>query len=157
MSSTVTVRLSVYQVSPMASSDMRRRKGCVSILCFGAPGTYWPVIAAIMVGEDWIAVREGFPVAAVLSELAAIAGSPPRIVQRINDFHVVAALVAAGHGVALLPRYTALGHPGLRLVPLAGNPAARQVDALVRPDHAQRHVVRRVLDELLVVAGALGA
>ncbi|WP_258724285.1 LysR family transcriptional regulator [Cellulomonas sp. NS3] len=104
---------------------------------------------ADLAGEDWIAVREGFPVAAVLNELAALAGSPPRIVQRINDFHVVEALVAAGHGISLLPRYTSGAAPDrLCLVPLAGVRAGRRIDALLRPDRAERLVVQRVLGEL---------
>lgn len=104
---------------------------------------------ADLADEDWITVREGFPVAAVLDELAALAGSPPRIVQRINDFHVVEALVAAGHGISLLPRYTSGAAPGrLRLVPLAGVRAGRRIDALLRPDRAERLVVQRVLGEL---------
>ena len=67
------------------------------------------------------------------------------------------ALVAAGHGVALLPRHTSGDQPGVRLVPIAGTPVARQVDALLRPDRAERRVVRRVLDELVVVARGLEA
>jgi DNA-binding transcriptional LysR family regulator len=102
--------------------------------------------------EDWIMVHEGFPVAAVLDAIAAKAGREPRIVQRINDFNVVAALVAAGHGVSLLPRYTAGSHPGVRLVPLVGVAAGRRIDALLRPDRAERLVVRRVLDELVGLA-----
>jgi len=104
---------------------------------------------ADLAGEDWITVREGFPVAAVLDELATLAGSPPRIVQRINDFHVVEALVAARHGISLLPRYTSGTAPDrLRLVPLAGVRAGRRIDALLRPDRAERLVVQRVLGEL---------
>lgn len=104
---------------------------------------------ADLADEDWITVREGFPVAAVLDELAVLAGSPPRIVQRINDFHVVEALVAAGHGISLLPRYTSGAVPDrLRLVPLAGVRAGRRIDALLRPDRAERLVVQRVLGEL---------
>jgi DNA-binding transcriptional LysR family regulator len=102
--------------------------------------------------EDWIMVREGFPVAAVLEAVSVQAGRVPRVVQRINDFHVVAALVAAGHGVSLLPRYTAGSHPGVRLVPLVGVAAGRRIDALLRPDRAERLVVRRVLDELVALA-----
>jgi DNA-binding transcriptional LysR family regulator len=105
--------------------------------------------------EDWISVRQGFPVAALLDSVTTAAGGTPRVRHRINDFHVVAALVAAGHGVALLPRYTGAGHRGVSLVPLAGAPAARQIDALVRRDRAERHVVRCVLDELVVVAGSV--
>ena len=105
-----------------------------------------------LVDEAWIMVREGFPVAAVLDAVAARAGRALRVVHRINDFHVVAAFVAAGHGVSLLPRYTAGSHPGVRLVPLDGVPAGRRIDALLRPDRAERLVVRRVLDELVAVA-----
>lgn len=100
--------------------------------------------------EPWIAVREGFPVAGVLDAVARSAGTPPRVVQRINDFRVVEGLVAAGHGVSLLPRWSTDDRGGERfaLVPLAGVPAARLVDALLRPDRAERRVVRRVLDAL---------
>jgi DNA-binding transcriptional LysR family regulator len=105
------------------------------------------VTSSDLVDEQWITVREGFPVAPVLH---AVAGqhSPARIVQRINDFHVVLALVASGHGLALLPRYTCGRHPEVRLVPLTGVRAGRLVDALVRPDKAERPLVRLVLDEL---------
>ncbi|HEY0186779.1 MAG TPA: LysR family transcriptional regulator [Cellulomonas sp.] len=101
---------------------------------------------ADLADADWIAVREGFPVAGVLA--AVTAGTPPRVVQRINDFGVVEALVAAGHGIALLPRYTSGRRPGVRLVPLTGVRAGRRIDALLRPDRAERLVVRRVLAAL---------
>jgi DNA-binding transcriptional LysR family regulator len=111
---------------------------------------------ADLVGEDWIAVKAGFPVAQVLDAVAAGSGVPPRITHRINDFNVVEALVAAGHGISLLPRYTAGRRPGVRLVPLIGVRAGRRVDALVRPDHAERLVVRTVLDELVALAAEIG-
>ncbi|MGN8245087.1 LysR family transcriptional regulator [Cellulomonas soli] len=110
---------------------------------------------ADLVGEDWIAVRDGFPVATVLAAVATTSGGAPRIVHRINDFHVVEAFVAAGHGIALLPRYTSGTDPRVRLVPLAGVRAGRRIDALVRPDRAERLVVRRVLAELEDLAGAV--
>ncbi|MBB3083868.1 LysR family transcriptional regulator [Geodermatophilus sabuli] len=109
-----------------------------------------------LVGQDWITVREGFPVATVLDAVAARSGTAPRITHRINDFTVVEALVAAGHGISLLPRYSCGGHPGVRLLPLAGVRAGRRVDALLRRDHAERLVVRRVLDELVAVAAGIG-
>jgi DNA-binding transcriptional LysR family regulator len=107
--------------------------------------------------EDWIAVREGFPVADVLGAVAAASGTAPRIAHRINDFSVAEALVAAGHGVSLLPRFTGGGHPGVRLLPLRGVRAGRTVDALLRPDTAERLVVRRVLDALVAVAAEASA
>ncbi len=104
----------------------------------------------------WIAVREGFPVATVLAAVGARSGAAPRIVHRVNDFHVVEALVEAGHGVSLLPRYTFGGGARVRLVPLAGVRAGRRIDALLRRDRAERVVVRRVLDELRALATELG-
>src|SRR5665647_1222705 len=103
----------------------------------------------------WIAVREGFPVATVLAAVATRSGSGPRITHRINDFHVAEAFVAAGHGIALLPRYTSGREPGVRLVPLIGVRAGRRIDALVRVDRAERLVVRRVLDELQALAAEI--
>ena len=108
-----------------------------------------------LVGEDWITVREGFPVATVLDAVAARSGTPVRITHRINDFPVVESLVAAGHGISLLPRYTSGHHAGVRLLPLTGVRAGRRVDALLRPDTAERVVVQRVLDELVALAGQL--
>ncbi|GEK23364.1 LysR family transcriptional regulator [Cellulomonas xylanilytica] len=105
----------------------------------------------------WVAVREGFPVATVLGAVGARSGSAPRIVHRINDFHVVEALVEAGHGVSLLPRYTFGGGARVRLVPLAGVRAGRRIDALLRRDRAERLVVRRVLDELRALAADIGS
>jgi DNA-binding transcriptional LysR family regulator len=110
---------------------------------------------ADLVDEDWIAVKVGFPVAQLLDAVTAGSGAVPRVAHRINDFGVVEALVAGGHGIALLPRYTAGRRPGVRLVPLAGVRAGRRIDALVRPDHAERLVVRRVLDELVDLAAGL--
>lgn len=112
---------------------------------------------AELAGQRWIAVQEGFPVAGVLDRVAAVAGSPARVVQRFNDFGVVEALVAAGHGISLLPRYTAGGRPGVRLVPLAGVGAARRIEALTTPERAARRVVRVVLDELRAEAAAITA
>ncbi len=101
-----------------------------------------------LAGESWITVREGFPVAHVLDAVATRSGDSPRIVQRINDFHVVEALVAAGHGVSLLPRYTTDHGGRFRLVPLVGVAAGRRIDALLRPDRAERRLVGEVLELL---------
>ncbi len=108
-----------------------------------------------LVDEEWIAVREGFPVATVLAAVATRSGAAPRITHRINDFHVAEALVAAGHGIALLPRYTSGREPGVQMVPLTGVRAGRRIDALVRVDRAERLVVRRVLEELTALAAEI--
>ncbi|WP_426594295.1 LysR family transcriptional regulator [Cellulomonas sp. McL0617] len=108
-----------------------------------------------LAGADWISVRDGFPIASLVREVVARSGAPARIVHRVNDFHVTEAFVAAGHGIALLPRYTFGGSTRIRLVPLAEVLAGRRIDALLRRDRAERLVVRRVVHELQSVAAAI--
>ena len=87
----------------------------------------------------------GWPVDDVLRALAVQTGTSPRIVQRINDFSVTEELVAAGVGIALLPRYSTDDRGGRRLArrPVAGVRAARVVEAVLRTSTAQRPRWRR--------------
>lgn len=103
-----------------------------------------------LVGEPWISVQEGFPVDDVLRSIALRTGTEPKVVQRINDFAVTEQLVAAGLGVALLPRYSTDDRGGRRLVrrELAGVRAARHVEAVARRSALARPAVRAVLDAL---------
>src|SRR5699024_608626 len=91
----------------------------------------------------------------VLAAVATRSGSAPRITHRINDFHVAEAMVAAGHGISLLPRYTSGRGPGVRLVPLAGGRAGRRLAALARAARAARLGVRHALAELTALAAEL--
>lgn len=69
--------------------------------------------------ERWISVDFGFPVDDVLRSLTVRTGVRPVVVQRINDFRITERLVAAGHGIALLPRYTMDTRRGSGLIGLA--------------------------------------
>ena len=115
-----------------------------------ARSAVWP---ADLVGQEWISVRVGFPIASLVTE---VAGPTPRVVHRVNDFHVTEALVGAGHGISLLPRYTFGASSRTRLIPLEGVRAARRIDALLRRDRAERLVVQRVLHELRTLAATIG-
>ena len=81
------------------------------------------------------------------------------MVQRINDFAVTEELVAAGRGIALLPRYSTADRGGRRLVcrPLAGVRAGRLVEAVLRTSTAERPAVGTVLDALRAEARSLTA
>ena len=107
--------------------------------------------------EPWISVLVGFPVDDVLRSIAVRTGTTPRVVQRINDFSVTEELVAAGRGIALLPRYSTDDRGGRRLVrrTLAGVRAARLVEAVLRTSTAQRPAVTTVLDALRAEADAV--
>lgn len=106
-----------------------------------------------LVDELWIGVPEGYPFDRVLRQIEVANGSPARIGQRFLDNSIVEAVVAARHGIAILPRYTTSTHGrGLVTKPLGGVRAIRQISALLRPDRAERPSVRRVVDELRVTA-----
>jgi len=102
-----------------------------------------------LVDEIWIGIPDGFPYDRVLRQIEVANGSPARIGQRFVDNGIVEAVVAGGHGIAVLPRYTTNDHEnGLITRPLSGIRATRQISALMRPDRAERPSVRRVVEEL---------
>jgi DNA-binding transcriptional LysR family regulator len=112
-----------------------------------------------LAGEDWISVEVGWPFDNVLRSLALATGATPRVVQRINDLSVIEELVAAGHGIALLPRYSTDHRGGRRLIcrPLAGVRAGRLVEAVLRTSTAERPAVATVLDALRAEAASIVA
>ncbi|MGY3565738.1 LysR family transcriptional regulator [Sinomonas sp. RB5] len=101
-------------------------------------------------GERWVSSRIGYSPADVLSAIGAVASVSPEVAHRINDYSTVAAVVAGGGGLGLLPRYTAtIGLPaGVVLRPLAGIGTQRSIDLLIRPENARRRSVQRVTDAL---------
>ncbi len=101
-----------------------------------------------LVGTTWIAVPRGFPFDSVLLAVEAVTGRPLTRRLRLVDNRLVESLVAAGEGLALLPRFTTRPHPGTVLRPLAGVNARRALVALARPDHFARRAVRTVVDHL---------
>ena len=105
--------------------------------------------------EPWIGVHEGFPLVAPLEAIAAAGGRPMTVSHRINDLTVAASLVAAGAGLALMPRHTAPVRPDVVLRPLSDITLARHVDALVRPERAYRSTVTTVLAALARAADQL--
>ncbi|GAB3265129.1 LysR family transcriptional regulator [Arthrobacter pigmenti] len=107
-----------------------------------------------VVDYTWIGVPEGFPFDAILTQVEAKTGRRVTRSQRYPDLRVMEALVSAGHGLAFLPRYTALssGGPGYVLRPLEGVRASRSIVALVRTDIAERTTIRQALGMLKRVA-----
>jgi len=105
-----------------------------------------------VVDQDWIAVPEGYPFDTVRRDIEAATSRSMHVVQRIIDNRVVEALVAAGHGIAVLPRFTSRLNDRFVLRPLVGISAARAVIALSRPDKAQRGAVQQVMRTLHTVS-----
>ena len=113
---------------------------------------------ADLVDELWVGVPLGFPYDRILRQIEVINGSPARIGQRFLDNGIVEAIVAAGHGIAILPRYTTRDHEnGLVTRPLSGVRATRRISALMRPDRAERPSVRLVVEALSTEAARFEA
>ncbi|AIY18594.1 LysR family transcriptional regulator [Pimelobacter simplex] len=111
-----------------------------------------------VIGERWVTSRVGYSPDDVLTAVAALASRPAEVVHRVNDYGAVAALVAAGSGIGLLPRYTS-PHPydDVVLRPLHGLSTSRTIDVLARPETLRRRSVQVVVRALRVVMERLVA
>ncbi|WP_426996162.1 LysR family transcriptional regulator [Pseudarthrobacter sp. N5] len=100
-----------------------------------------------VVGFPWMGVPDGFPFDTVLRQIESQAGATAVRAQMFPDLRVLEALVSSGHGLSLLPRYTAQANLGRGFVlrPLEGVTARRSVVALARPDVAARTTIQQVL------------
>ncbi|MEU2900560.1 substrate-binding domain-containing protein [Streptomyces sp. NPDC001273] len=105
--------------------------------------------------QPWITVHDGFPLLATIEAIATAANRRLNIVHRVNEISVVAEVVAAGGGLALMPRWTARPHPAVVLRPLSGVHTHRHIDVLHRPERIARNAVRTVLAELHRAATAI--
>ena len=73
-------------------------------------------------------------------------------VMHITDLNLMAALVAAGTGIGLLPSTVARGYPGGTLKPIAGAPRHADVISLVWRGEAQRSRTSQLIREAVTTA-----
>jgi DNA-binding transcriptional LysR family regulator len=84
------------------------------------------------------------------------AGFEPRVRWTSDDMLVLARVVAAGHGLSVLPRSAVPGEVrGLAVEPLAAPTLRRRVRAVTRPASASRPVICSVLDAVAESADEL--
>ncbi|MEV0676945.1 LysR family transcriptional regulator [Actinosynnema sp. NPDC050436] len=105
-----------------------------------------PVDLRRLAEADWVATPPGNPVRDVVELACGEAGFAPRITQTSSDFSAIGALVAAGAGVALVPRHA------LRGVPVRGTAPLRRVFAAVRKGAEDHPLVRLVCETLASTA-----
>lgn len=114
------------------------------------------VSLADLVEETWVAAHEGFALEPLIVQaMFASAGTPIQITHRVNEFNMVAAIIAETHTVGLLPRYTGLipyfrEHVVLR--PIEGLALGRNIDILTRPEARARVSTRTVIDRVIKIA-----
>jgi DNA-binding transcriptional LysR family regulator len=110
---------------------------------------------ADLADEDWLLPDFGpeSPSFKLISRGCLAAGFEPRIAFRINDCQMTQAMVAAGEGIALLPRLMLRpSHPGVRVKPLGPGAPIRRIVAVRLPTRYLTPSVKRFL-ELLSEAG----
>lgn len=111
---------------------------------------------ADVIGEDWIGAPHGFPFDRVLQKIESVAGQRAHVLQRFNDNSITESLVQAGHGIAILPRYTTRVHSAkIAMRPLRGVESSREILAVIRPDRLARPSVREVVKHLKAEASAI--
>lgn len=108
--------------------------------------------------ESWVLGTHDGPCSDAGVAACAMAGFSPGVRHRVDEWSAVLALVAAGGGVALVPRL-GIGSPpmGVVLLPLASPRAGRALYALLRGGAGHNAGYRAVLDALRSRARSLRA
>ena len=111
-----------------------------------------PVDLAEFADTDWLLPAPETSCHELTQRACGAAGFVPRSVVLASDFAVLTALVAAGAGVALVPRMAlpSAGQPELELFALR-RPVTRTVSAVVSSGDSQHIHLCRVLDQLAEV------
>ncbi|WP_329004204.1 LysR family transcriptional regulator [Kribbella sp. NBC_00709] len=110
---------------------------------------------AMLANDGWVMTAPGNPIRDVVVLACEQAGFQPRIIHQSDDFRAVAALVAAGGGVSLVPRL-AVPEPTLAVIrPLSDPVPTRRVYAAVRASRADHPLITATLDILTEVAEKL--
>jgi DNA-binding transcriptional LysR family regulator len=108
---------------------------------------------AALADEVWVSSAPSDACAQITLGVCAAAGFTPDVQHHCQEWDAVAALVAVGAGVALVPR---LAHPlrpgGLVSVPLTGHPPARAIYATTRAGRIADAPTAAVLEAIRLVA-----
>jgi len=113
------------------------------------------VALAEFAGQPWLVPRPAQACHEMIQRACGAAGFVPDTVAEATDFAVLTTLVAAGAGVALVPRMALPdGLLALSLHPLR-EPVTRKVFALTGPGAARRPDVARALDALAAAAATV--
>ncbi|HZE40155.1 MAG TPA: LysR family transcriptional regulator [Stackebrandtia sp.] len=107
-----------------------------------------PVAIAALERHGWIAGTPSSYFGQLVPSLCRRAGFTPDIVHRSDDFNVVASLVAAGQGVALIPRSAATAAWDGIAAKAIDDDSGRDVVAALRAGSVARPAIRAVLAAL---------
>ncbi|MDH6279929.1 DNA-binding transcriptional LysR family regulator [Rhodococcus sp. LBL1] len=98
--------------------------------------------------SNWIVNSRNTADEEVLRILASMAGFTPRITHHIDSLELIDDLIAAGHGVGLLPLERARQHPDVQVRRVGDFEVILRTYAVIRRGREQWPPLRLVLDEL---------
>jgi DNA-binding transcriptional LysR family regulator len=108
-----------------------------------------------LAGDVWVGAAASDACAHIVTGICAAAGFSPDVQYYCREWDAVAALVAAGVGVALIPRSAQPLRPhDLAVLPVVGAPASRLLFALTRAGTDLDPATRATLEALSTVAAA---
>jgi DNA-binding transcriptional LysR family regulator len=112
---------------------------------------------ADLADADWILARPGVPCWHLAREACERAGFVPRARHYADEFIGVVGLVAAGHGVSLLPRLAQadFANEPIVLRPVAGVSPVRRIGAQIRSGTADQPHIAPVLESLRRISSAV--
>ncbi len=109
-----------------------------------------PVPIGALRNDPWVAPPEGKLCGIVILAACQSAGFTPKIVHRSGEWGAVAALVAAGMGVALVPALAGIrASDGIAVRPLAGPAPSRHLFVACRRGAENAPATRAVIDALI--------
>jgi molybdate transport repressor ModE-like protein len=110
-----------------------------------------------LAAEHWVATPPGTACRAMLDDACRAAGFVPAVPYHANDFGVLAAFVAAGLGVAMVPELAlAAFGKGVVVRPLADVPVRRRIFVAARRGGLVRPAFSALVDELRGTAASKG-
>jgi DNA-binding transcriptional LysR family regulator len=101
-----------------------------------------------LAAESWVGSSPGDPCSQIMMAVCAAAGFTPDIVHRSVEWGAAASMVAAGCGVALIPRLAQPLPVDVVVCPVIETPASRQIFAAVRAGAQNDPVIATVLEIL---------
>jgi molybdate transport repressor ModE-like protein len=115
----------------------------------GHPADRDPIVLADLAGASWVATPPGTACRAMLEHACRAAGFVPDVPFHANDFGVLAAFVAAGLGVAMVPELAldAFG-PDVAIRPVADVPVTRRLYAAARRGGLERPALAAMVQAL---------
>ncbi len=127
------------------------------LVVLAAPGQLpvdQPVTLAGLAGQAWVMPPESAACGQAVRFACRAQGFEPRVRWETDDMLLLVRAVAAGHGIAVLPRLAvADGVAQVEIRELAEPRMSRQLIALTRSSSQQRPVIRAVLEQLAKSAG----